>query len=329
VAVVDDPHAGPAPRRSASGGDLLPRHGRGLDHDATPSILERVPRVRAQVHQHLLELGRVGLDVQGRRGQLQPQLRARGQRRPKQAEGFLHDGLERDVLQLLRPAPAEGQDLPHQVARAQAGLLDLAEGGLCRMAGFQLGHGELDVAQDGAEDVVEVVRDAAGQGAERFHLLGLVQLRLEAAQLGLGLAVGRAARGLRQLALERRPEPPQVLLHHVVVGAGLHRGDRGLLADRPRDEDERDVHAGVAELGQRVEPAEARHAEVGNHRVPGAFEQRLAQRRQVLHAPAFRGEAGLAELPHGQPEVVLGILDREDLDRALVHDAVIAAAGPG
>ena len=39
---------------------------------------------------------------------------------------------------------------------------------------------ELAVAEDRAEDVVEVVRDAAGEVAHRLHLLGLAQLRLEA-----------------------------------------------------------------------------------------------------------------------------------------------------
>ena len=44
------------------------------------------------------------------------------------------------------------------------------------------------VAGDAGQDVVEVVRDAAGQLADRFHLLRLAQLALELGALDLGLA---------------------------------------------------------------------------------------------------------------------------------------------
>jgi hypothetical protein len=38
--------------------------------------------------------------------------------------------------------------------------------------------GEFAVAEDRSEDVVEVVRDTARQGADRLHFLRLSQLRL-------------------------------------------------------------------------------------------------------------------------------------------------------
>ena len=43
---------------------------------------------------------------------------------------------------------------------------------------------EIGVAEDGAEQVVEVVGDAAGEPADRLHLLRLAQLQLELATLG-------------------------------------------------------------------------------------------------------------------------------------------------
>ena len=46
------------------------------------------------------------------------------------------------------------------------------------MLGSQLPGGELGVAEDHAEEVVEVVGDAAGELADGLHLLGLEQLRL-------------------------------------------------------------------------------------------------------------------------------------------------------
>ncbi|MEJ0070884.1 MAG: hypothetical protein WDO24_21545 [Pseudomonadota bacterium] len=42
--------------------------------------------------------------------------------------------------------------------------------------------------QDGAEDVVEVVRDAAGQSTDRFHFLRLPKLRLHGHRIGDGRA---------------------------------------------------------------------------------------------------------------------------------------------
>ena len=49
---------------------------------------------------------------------------------------------------------------------------------------LDLPHQQLGVADDGGEEVVEVVRDAAGELADRLHLLRLTQLLLEALPLG-------------------------------------------------------------------------------------------------------------------------------------------------
>jgi hypothetical protein len=46
---------------------------------------------------------------------------------------------------------------------------------------------QLAVAEDRRQDVVEVVGDAAGEGADRLELLRLAQLQLEAVALGLGV----------------------------------------------------------------------------------------------------------------------------------------------
>ena len=54
-----------------------------------------------------------------------------------------------------------------------------------------VGQRQLAVPEDRAEDVVEVVRDAAGHGAERFDLLRFAQLRVQPLALGLcALALG-------------------------------------------------------------------------------------------------------------------------------------------
>src|SRR5712664_1938797 len=48
-------------------------------------------------------------------------------------------------------------------------------------------YGDLAVTEDGVQDIVEIVRDAASQRAHRFEPLGAPQLLLQLAQFPLGL----------------------------------------------------------------------------------------------------------------------------------------------
>ena len=57
---------------------------------------------------------------------------------------------------------------------------------------------QVGVAEDGGEHVVEVVRDAAGEPPDRFHLLRLAQLRFAEAQRLLGAAPLASGRGSRR-----------------------------------------------------------------------------------------------------------------------------------
>ena len=69
---------------------------------------------------------------------------------------------------------AEGQQLLRQRRRALAGLQDLADVAAQRVGARELvEHEQLRIADDHGEQVVEVVRDAAGELADGFHLLRL------------------------------------------------------------------------------------------------------------------------------------------------------------
>ena len=57
----------------------------------------------------------------------------------------------------------------------------------CRLALL----GEHDIANDALQDVVEVVRDAAGELTDRLHFLRLAKLRLENALVRHRRACGR------------------------------------------------------------------------------------------------------------------------------------------
>ena len=111
---------------------------------------------------------------------------------------------------------------------------------LCRAAWLDLTEREVCEAGDRRQDVVEVVRDAAGQGAHRVDLLHALQLLLEHAMLGdvereadhaddLALSAERLEPDLRhpasQLALAVDGRPAE---RDQVVGDRLELGIVGL-----------------------------------------------------------------------------------------------------
>ena len=68
---------------------------------------------------------------------------------------------------------AESQNLAHQIARAATGFFDFAQAFLRRGVVQTVGLGQLHIAQNGAHDIVEVVRYAARHGAHGLHFVGL------------------------------------------------------------------------------------------------------------------------------------------------------------
>jgi hypothetical protein len=133
---------------------------------------------------------------------------------------------------------AEGQQLAREAGRALGRLLDLIELE-AHVAGRPVAIDcQPGKAQDCGEQVVEVVGDAAGQPADRFHLLRLLQLPLDGLP-DLALFPRLAPQlGVAELPVDGRGEAGEVVLEHVVVSAGAHRLDGGLLADRARHDDE-------------------------------------------------------------------------------------------
>ena len=107
-----------------------------------------------------------------------------------------------------------------------------------RIGGQIPGH-QFGVPQDGRQDVVEVVRDAADQRAERFELLRLAQLGLErqAHLLGLpplgdvlhrperdgGAAIGVVTRLAALVDVLHPPVCHQQPMHQVIRDALFHR----------------------------------------------------------------------------------------------------------
>src|SRR5438067_2380374 len=68
-----------------------------------------------------------------------------------------------------------------------------------------------------------------------------------------------AHRCLAQLRLDGRHQSRQVVLHHVVVGTGLHRGHGVVLANSPRNNDEGVIQAATLQQLERSQGAEVWH----------------------------------------------------------------------
>jgi len=86
---------------------------------------------------------------------------------------------------------AEAEQRSGELRRAVGGLLDLAQ--VVGAVGVGLAQAqERRQDPDRGEQVVEVVGDAGGEGAERFEALRVAQALLAVAAGGLGLALGIA-----------------------------------------------------------------------------------------------------------------------------------------
>ena len=118
---------------------------------------------------------------------------------------------------------SERQQLTGERGGALRGRGDLGGRRVERMLGPQAAGDQFRVADDHREQVVEVVRDAAGEAADRFELLRLMELRFEArvllfhalaifellAQLTVGFVELRGAFGdeASEAAVARRDQP--------------------------------------------------------------------------------------------------------------------------
>ena len=69
--------------------------------------------------------------------------------------------------------------MPHQICGAIGILLDVHDVGKGRVSGPHLGQEQIGKADDGGENIVEVMGNATGQLANRLHFLALRQLHLK------------------------------------------------------------------------------------------------------------------------------------------------------
>ena len=140
-------------------------------------------------------------------------------------------------------------------------------------AGGRPGHEHAHVAADDGEEIVEIVGDAAGQLADRFHFLGLAQLGLQPAALGHvhnhgkpglprpdGQPVAVGAQGVISVASNVIPRQVSLMVKAYATGdtraalklhqqAVLPAVQRPVHRDQPRAGESRAGHAGPNRRG--------------------------------------------------------------------------------
>src|SRR5437867_7255503 len=195
------------------------------DPDATRAR-DRVAGVGEQVHEHLVELARVALDG-GERAVIAMDGDALAPARLEEAKRHLEPLVQGDRLARGLAEPGDAAQVlrdrrrARRPARHDAGqLLGLAERPprVRRGAGRRLLEtaGERrDAVRDEAHGVVDLMRHAGDQAAERGHLLGVDEPGLGALELAVGL--GQLA--VRILELRRA-------LVHAVLQPGVQQGQR-------------------------------------------------------------------------------------------------------
>ena len=152
-------------------------------------------RVGAQIQQCLLDLRCIGQHQRAAFADRDPQVHPRRDGNPHQALGFLNDLFELQRNPFGRLVAAEGQNLAHQIARTAAGFVDFfqADQRVRPRRGVLLG--QVHIAQNRAQDVVEIMGNTAGHGAHRLHFLRLAQLGFQRNTLRLGQLLGGQVAG--------------------------------------------------------------------------------------------------------------------------------------
>jgi hypothetical protein len=102
------------------------------------------------------------------------------ERAAQQLEHARDQPVEHQRFRLQRLQPGEGQETPRQVGAAHDRGQRFAHQLLHLRHSLRQQPHQLEIAEDDAEQVVEIMRHAAGEVADGLHLLRLHQPRLDA-----------------------------------------------------------------------------------------------------------------------------------------------------
>ena len=143
-----------------------------------PAPRHRVAGVDGQVHDDLLDLARIDMHAAGLAAQHQLDHDVLADQPGQHSRDVADQIVEIEALGLEHLLAAEGEQLAGQLRGSVGGLADVAEALADRRVvaepePLELEHAQIAGAEDDREDVVEVVGDAAREGADGLQLLGL------------------------------------------------------------------------------------------------------------------------------------------------------------
>jgi hypothetical protein len=177
------------------------------DAHGTARVADRVARIEDEIQDDLGHLHGVGED--GRQGLVESLVERHelGKRRSREFEGVLHERIEVDGLGPPLGEAREGVDPRAERGAARGGVLDPLEEGEDRVRALEAATHELGVSHDAGQEVVHVVRDAAGDLAQVLELARLLRqdhaLReFRAVGRALDRDSGEARRRLEHVLLE-------------------------------------------------------------------------------------------------------------------------------
>ena len=147
-----------------------------LDTKTPPLFLHGMVGIGGEIHYHLVNLGRVGVDCPAQGINLFIDFNGCRQRSMQKCQALLYQTLHMQGNRLLPGLPAEGQNLVDQFRCPLAGLADFRNPRVLAALRRGVLKQQIRIAQDRIEHVVKIMGHAAGQGADGLHLLGLEQL---------------------------------------------------------------------------------------------------------------------------------------------------------
>jgi hypothetical protein len=259
----------------------------------------RVDGIGDEVEQDAFELARVGENLRQLFRRVETQGHFRGQLFPEHLEARIDIVVEIGEGGMTVALAGEGEELLHDFGAAPRRLGDRAADFQDAVRILLLHRQERRMPENDRQDIIEVVRDAVGQGADRLQSAcftkALLQLMAKAAFFGLG-----------QGATHRRGQARQALLQDVVGRAITQGFDRRLFADGARN-------GQAAEIGQLA---------VGENQVEGVMLQRVKNLAARLDPLDVTGQSLIEQKLMDQLRVFFRILDMENVETRL-HALII------
>ena len=302
---------------------FLAAHDGGADRDLA-AVRHRIARVDQDVQQGHLEMRRIEHAGRQPGAQVESQLDPVAQR-TRQHLGEIEDlGVDVQRFRFQALLACEGQQLLGELAGAHGGALGAFQGDARLVRPAQVEQRHFEVAVDDLQQVVEVVRHAGRELADRFHLL-----RLQVGFLGLAARCHVHLRGeeVQQLALlvEDRPEE-QGVPERRAVGLVVQQVDRDgtLFPDRLAHLVDRGA-VGVAALQQAAIVAQDLVLAVAGQVEEGAVREHDRVVRQAWigdqHRHARHGDGGEEDVVALADAVVLDVAGLPVLEPRTAHRA--------